>query len=187
MDMKNNNRKIVILAYPGTGKTVTSQKLINVIDFEHQDYRYIYDESIRHLPLEQRKGSSNLRKDNPDWPNNFINAAVDLLNQGKILISPFVETVFRAFDNDMFRNKASDVRIIIACPTEDSFNEIIERYKSRGNSEQFIQRRIQEFPIILKLFNSIKKYEKISISSGQYLIDALEEYGIKFSDDNNLE
>lgn len=40
----------------GTGETELENRYDNVIDFDFQDYKYIYDESIRHLPLEQRKG-----------------------------------------------------------------------------------------------------------------------------------
>lgn len=60
--------KLLIMAYMGTGKTELENRRNNVVDFDFQDYKYIYDESIRHLPLEQRKGSTNLRTENPDYP-----------------------------------------------------------------------------------------------------------------------
>ena len=46
--MKN---KILILAYMGTGKTELERRYNNVIDLDFQDYKYIYDESIRNLPV----------------------------------------------------------------------------------------------------------------------------------------
>ena len=48
--------RLLIMAYMGTGETELENRYDNVIDFDFQDYKYIYDESIRHLPLEQRKG-----------------------------------------------------------------------------------------------------------------------------------
>lgn len=53
--MKN---KLLILAYMGTGKTELEYRYNNVVDLDFQDYKYIYDESIRDLPLEQRKGQT---------------------------------------------------------------------------------------------------------------------------------
>lgn len=50
-------QKILIMAYMGTGKTYLEKNYENIVDFDFQDYKYIYDESIRHLPLEKRKGS----------------------------------------------------------------------------------------------------------------------------------
>ena len=37
--------KLLIMAYMGTGKTELENKYDNVIDFDFQDYKYIYDES----------------------------------------------------------------------------------------------------------------------------------------------
>lgn len=57
----------------GTGKTQLEKHYKNVVGLDFQDYKYIYDKSIRHLPLEQRKGQTSLRTKNPDYPNNFYN------------------------------------------------------------------------------------------------------------------
>lgn len=66
--------KLLILAYMGTGKTELEHQYKNVIDLDFQDYKYIYDETIKHLPLEKRNGQTSLRVENPEYPNNFINA-----------------------------------------------------------------------------------------------------------------
>ena len=47
--------KLLVLAYMGTGKTELEKHYDNVIDLDFQDYKYIYDESIQHLPLEKDK------------------------------------------------------------------------------------------------------------------------------------
>ena len=92
-------QKLLIMAYMGTGKTELEKNYDNVVDFDFQDYKYIYDESIRHLPLEQRKGNVNLRTENPDYPKNFLDDATKLLNEGKIVVSPFIDHVFKAYEN----------------------------------------------------------------------------------------
>lgn len=170
--------KILIMAYMGTGKTKLENMYSNVVDFDFQDYKYIYDESIRHLPLEQRKGSVNLRTENPNYPKNFITDAVKLLNEGKLVVSPFIDHVFKAYASDEFKSKIGDVRIILVCPTRDNFDEYIDRFRQRGNSEEFINRRKKEFPDLLDLFEKANVKEKIIIKKGQYLSQVLEENGI---------
>lgn len=175
--MKN---KLLVLAYMGTGKTELEIRYDNVIDLDFQDYKYIYDESIRHLPLEQRKGQNSLRTENPNYPNNFIKDALKELEAGKIVVSPFIEHVYKAIDSDNFKRNSTNTRIILVFPTEDDFEEYVERFKKRGNSEEFILRRKREFPSLVNLFNNAPsdEYEKVTIKPGQFLSEALIEYGI---------
>lgn len=162
----------------GTGKTELEKNYDNVVDFDFQDYKYIYDESIRHLPLEQRKGNVNLRTENPDYPKNFLDDATKLLNEGKIVVSPFIDHVFKAYDDSNIKSQIQDLRIILVCPERNNFNEYVERFKKRGNSSEFIARREKEFSSLMDLFDNAKNYEKIVMKSGQFLKEALEEYGI---------
>lgn len=178
--------KLLIMAYMGTGKTEAEKRYDNVVDFDFQDYKYIYDESIRHLPLEQRKGSAALRTENPDYPRNFVNDALNYLNSGKIVISPFIEHVFRAYDSSEFKSMAGEVRVILVCPTRDNFSEYVERFKSRGNSDEFIARRSAEFSSLVDLFDSVSNYEKIIIKPGQFLTEALVENGIGLKSKGSL-
>lgn len=172
-------QKILIMAYMGTGKTETENRYNNVIDLDFQDYKYIYDESIRHLPLEKRKGSTDLRTENPNYPKNFIESTLDKLNSGKIVISPFIEHVFRAYNSYEFKSKAEHIRIILVCPARDNFEEYVERFKKRGNSDKFIERRQAEFSSLVDLFEEAEGYEKIVIKPGQFLSDVLIENGIE--------
>ena len=173
--------KILIMAYMGTGKTELENKYENVVDFDFQDYKYIYDESISHLPLEQRKGSVNLRTENPNYPANFLEDAIKLLDEGKIVVSPFIEHVFKAYDNSVFKSRIPNTRMIIVCPTSDNFDEYIDRFKKRGNSDEFIARREKEFPSLVTLFEKATNYERIVMKPGQFLSEALKEYGINLN------
>ena len=169
----------------GTGKTELANNYENVIDFDFQDYKYIYDESIRHLPLEQRKGNVNLRAENKNYPKNFMEDAIKLLNEGKIVISPFIEHVFNAYNDLEFKSQVKNLRVILVCPKENDFEEYIERFKQRGNGEEFIARRKKEFPDLIELFNKSNSYEKIVMKKGQFLADALKEYGINLKPKKN--
>jgi len=170
--------KILILAYMGTGKTEVSKKYNDVIDFDFQDYKYIYDESISHLPLEQRKGSTNLRTVNINYPHNFLSAAKESLNRTKIVVSPFIEHVFKAYNDSNIKEEIKNLRIILVCPPIDNLEEYIKRFTERGNSTKLIERRKKEFPRLIELFEQATEYEKIIIKPGQFLKDALKEYGI---------
>lgn len=170
--------KILILAYMGTGKTEVSKKYNDVVDFDFQDYKYIYDKSIAHLPLEQRKGNVSLRTENPNYPNNFLNDAIKLLNSNKIVISPFIEHVFNAYDSEFFKSKIHNVRTILIFPERNNFEEYEIRFKKRGNGEEFIQRRRIEFDSLANLFEQAKGYEKVVVNKGEYLEDILKSKNI---------
>lgn len=173
--------KLLILAYMGTGKTELSNKYNNVVDLDFQNYKYIYDESIRNLPLEQRKGANSLRSENPDYPNNFIEDMLKELDKGKIVVSPFIGHVFNSINNNQVKAKLKDTKIILVFPMPNDFNEYVERFKQRGNSEEFILRRKKEFASLIELFNNApnNEYEKIIIKPKQFLEEALIEYGIE--------
>ena len=173
--------KILILAYMGTGKTELENRYENVVDFDFQDYKYIYDESIRHLPLEQRKGNVNLRTENPNYPQNFITDAIKLLNEGKFVVSPFIDHVFRAYDSSEFKSVIDNVKVVLVCPMRDNFDEYVQRFKQRGNSDEFIARREKEFSSLVDLFEMANNYEKITIKPGQFLSQALEEHDISLN------
>lgn len=173
--------RLLILAYMGTGKTELENRYDNVIDFDFQDYKYIYDESIRHLPLGQRKGSTNLRTENPNYPKNFLTDAIKLLNEGKIVVSPFIDHVFKAYDGSNIESQVEGLRTILVCPTRDNFDEYVHRSKQRGNSDEFIARREKEFSSLVDLFEQASNYERIIMKPGQYLSEALEENGISLT------
>lgn len=175
---KDEMEKLLIMAYMGTGKSELEKQYDNAVDFDFQDYKYIYDESIRHLPLEQRKGSTSLRVENPNYPKNFLTDAKHLLNEGKVVVSPFISHVYAAYNEKEFADEMSDVRVILVCPERDSLDEYIERFKQRGNSDEFITRRIREFPSLIELFEQADNYERITIKKGQFLSDALKDYGV---------
>lgn len=172
-------KKILILAYMGTGKTELARHYSNVSDLDFQDYKYIYDESIRDLPLEKRKGSVSLRTENPEYPNNFIKAMIKELDNDKIVVCPFIEHVFNAIDKSELKK---DTKVILVFPMKNNFKEYEDRFKRRGNSEEFILRRKNEFPILADLFNNTSNYEKIIIKPNQFLDEVLIEYGINLNE-----
>ena len=168
--------KILVLVYPGIGKTYTAENYENVIDFEQQHYIYIYDEDIRHLPLEQIKGWASKRKPNPEWPQNYIGGIREQLEQGRIVITTFIPATYKALCEDA---QYQNVRIILVVFNKDNFEELAQRFRERNNTEEFIERRRADFPIVVKIFEDAPNVEKVVVESGEYLADALINYGIE--------
>lgn len=167
--------KILILAYPGSGKTYLADNYRNISDFEFQHYRYDYGE-YKDLPLEQLKGRTEIRTNNPEWPNNFFTALDDELKKGLIVLVPFATSLLEILD---YLEKNHDIRIIFAIQSENLFEQLAESFRTRGNSEEFIERRRNDFQKCHELiYNS--RFEKVYIGENEFLYDALTKIGIKF-------
>ena len=165
----------------GTGKSQLVAELAKeskshreVVDHDFQPYCYIYDKSLDHLSLEQKKGFASLRTQNPAYPANFTAAALEHLNAGRIVLSPFIEHVFDAYNAPYFKNQTKDVRKIIVMPHKDNFAEYEQRYLDRKNNAEFIERRRAEFPRMVELFETAADdYEKIIPAPNQVLAEIL--------------
>jgi hypothetical protein len=164
--------KILVLAYPGTGKTYLAEHYANVIDFEQQHYVSLYDEDVRDLPLEQIKGMTNKRIPNPAWPANYITAIKAELEKNLLVITTFIPSTYEALRSEIF----ADTKIILAIFNPNNFEELVNRFKVRGNAPEFIDRRRADFPKVVELFNNDKEAFKIIIET--YLDEALKENGI---------
>lgn len=169
------DKKILVLAYPGTGKTYIADNYADVSDIEFQHYRYDYGE-YSNLPLEKLKGRTDIRTQKKEWPNNFFKFLEEELEKTKCVFVPMSTSIFPILD---YLANEKNVRIIFAIQSEDSLSSMTKTYKQRGNSEEFIERRKNDF---IKFHNLIKEFnfEKVYIQQNEFLIDALNKLGIKF-------
>lgn len=174
-------QKILVLAYPGSGKTYLADHYENVSDFEFQHYRYDYGEN-KHLPLEQLKGRTELRTNHPDWPNNFFKALDQELEKGKVVVVPFATSLLEILD---YLKGSKGVRIIFAIQNKDTLNTLLESFRNRGNSEEFIERRRNDFQKCHDVIAN-SKFEKVYIEEHEYLADALSRVGIVFIEGKGL-
>ena len=168
-------QKILVLAYPGSGKTFLADNYENVSDFEFQHYRYDYG-SHKHLPLEQLKGRTEIRTNNTEWPQNFFNALDEELQKGRIVLVPFATSLLEVLD---YLEKSSGVRIIFAIQDKDSFEQLAESFRSRGNSEEFIERRRNDFQKCHDIISN-SRFEKTYIGKNEFLSDALSRNDVEF-------
>jgi hypothetical protein len=168
-------QKILVLAYPGSGKTYLVDNYRNVSDFEFQHYRYDYGE-YKHLPLEQLKGRTEIRTNNPDWPNNFFKALDKELQNERIVLVPFATSLLEILD---YLEISNDVRIIFAIQNKNSLENLLRSYRNRGNSQEFIERRKNDFQKCHDIIAN-SKFEKVYIKDNEFLSDALSSIGVKF-------
>lgn len=166
MNNLNKNLGILIGGFKAIGKSTLAKKYSNVIDLESSNFEYLMDEEIKRIPVEQRKGTKN-RKRNPEWPLNYYSELISNLKKNHIVL---------------FANKTEVVELLnennidyyIVWPEENMLDEIIERSRKRGNNEEFISKITSVY---------YRDYPKendnvIWLKKGQYLEDILIEKGI---------
>jgi len=176
--------RTLIIAYAGTGKSYLQKYYSNVVDHNFIDYRFTYDESVRHLPVAElgRRGENDkLRTLNPEWPSNFIKVALVELDKGNIVMSSFVPAVYEALNSNEFKENAGNTRIFLVCPKFDCWDEYEARFRARNSDDAFVDRKKAEFPILMALFQKAKGFEKITMKQGQFLSEVLIKHGIKLN------
>ncbi|MCC7304027.1 hypothetical protein IT418_01260 [bacterium] len=165
--------KTLVLAYPGSGKSYLADHYKNTSDFEFQHYRYDYGE-YKDLPLEQLKGRTEIRKDNPDWPQNFLYALAREIEKTDIVLVPFSRSLLSKLDEFITSKR---IKVILAIQDKGTLNELVETFSKRGIDSEFIERRKKDF---LKCHEAIttSKFEKVYISSNEFLSGALSKIGV---------
>ena len=132
-------KTIIISAFPGTGKTYFYEKYknsdIKVLDSDSSNFSWIKD-----------KNGNNTTKRNPDFPQNYINHIKENIGKADII---FVSS------HDIVRQSLYDngIKYIVAYPDNDCKDEYLERYRNRGNTEEFINMMNKNWD---KFINSMK-------------------------------
>lgn len=139
-----DGRALVISAYPAMGKTYFTETInekykMRILDSDSSFFKWNYD----------NKGNK-LDTVNPAWPFNYIEHIKSrLLSEDLIFVSSH-EEVRKALC-------VSDIDYYTFVPDFDSQSEIFKRMRDRGNSEEFIKTRRNNFAnditISMKLFN----------------------------------
>lgn len=153
---------IVIAGFSGIGKTTLGSKYKNVIDLDAAEY--VYDDTdILHIPFEQRKGMD--RKKNPDFPKNYIEAIKSAIYKYDLVLVWDREDIL----NEYIKNK---IDFILCYPDESEFLNYATRFKSRGNTDDYIKWKINQYYEKLPFFNKLN-VKKIILSDNETLEDYL--------------
>ena len=151
----------IISAFPGIGKTTLVQINKNYIDLESSDYKWL--DIDKTLPIEERKGTAKTM--NPNFPSNYIKKINELTNMGfNVLISSHKE-VRKSL-------QAQGIKYTIVLPSLDMKEEMINRYLSRGNQENFVNLLKTNYEKFVEDL-MMDPNEKIVLKHGQYLSDVV--------------
>ncbi len=168
-----NSPNVLVLAYPGSGKTYLADNYNNVCDLEFQHYRWDYGENDN-LPMEQLKGCE-IKFVKPEWPENFFKLLKEKTAKPQVVLVPMATSLFPILD----QLASSGVRVIFAIRDKDCVDEMVDIYRKRGNKEKFITDRKNDFQKFHDLTANCK-FERAYIHKGEYLYDALARLGITF-------
>ena len=174
----SSTEKILVLAYPGIGKTYLAENFSNVVDFEMQRYAYTYDKDVLHLSFEKTKSMFDKRKPNLEWPGNLIKDIGEELKGDKVIVTCLIPKVYKALCEE---TDLADTRIVLVIFDKEGFGELIDRYRVRGNTEEYIGTRKADFANTVKLFEADSKNEKVIVKPGEFLAEALIAHGIKLT------
>lgn len=180
-------KQTLILAASGTGKTTTAAECKNVVDIDTIDYMFKYNqklygklssEELKNLvnnwlvnPKAFSKGSIKLKKFSGSL--NFFFAVKKALKKNTVLI-PLIPDTFSGMQNILKKT-----RKIVVVPEKGTITEYIERFKERGNDENFIKVRQEEHTKIWEMLDEGKhSYETIVLQKGEYLADAIAKINI---------
>ena len=126
-----------------------------------QDYKWL--DIDKTLPIEERKGTA--KTINPDFPNNYIKKISELTDMGfNVLISSHKE-VREAL-------QAQGIKYTIVLPSLDMKEEMINRYLSRGNQENFVNLLKTNYEKFVEDL-AMDPNEKIVLKHGEYLSDTV--------------
>lgn len=157
---------LIIAGFGAIGKTTLAQKYKNIVDLESSCFKYIIDDELKKLSVEERKGLKN-RKLNPEYPENYYQAIIKKLETADIvLISVHADILKKLQDNN--------IEYIKVYPKEEMLDELRVRCIERGNSEEYLSKMRDAF---LKYYPS--ENEKVLwINNREYLEDILIQNGI---------
>lgn len=157
---------MIVSAFAGVGKTTLAQKYgKDVIDLESGDFRWLNNDGT-----EQSKGSQ--RVQNPRFPINYLEAIKAANQKYKVVLISQHEVIRKCLD-------AVKLDYILAYPDMSMKEEFVERYRKRGNNENFIRLISTEWEKWIQALDSVQTHSKIVLQKGQYLSDYVVELGLE--------
>lgn len=157
---------MIVSAFAGVGKTTLAQMYKeDVIDLESGNYKWIENGNT-----ESTKGD-NTRIQNPRYPINYLEAIKKANSEYKVVLISQHEVIRKCLD-------AVKLDYLLVYPDISLKEEFIDRYKSRGNNNNFVNLITNNWNRWIVDLNQIQNHAKIVLKSGQYLSDFIKELGL---------
>lgn len=152
---------ILIAGFGAIGKTTLSKKYRNIIDLESSSFKYVIDDELKKIPIEERKGLKT-RKLNPKFPNNYYTEIINNLERNHLVLISMHNEIINLLEEN-------GINYYVVYPEENMLDEIVERCKVRGNKEDFLLGVKEAY---YRLYPH-KCKNVIWLKKGQYLEDVL--------------
>lgn len=160
---------IVIAGFGAIGKSYVGEKYSNVIDMESGNFAHL-NEGMNFVPIEKRKGT-NIRKPNPDWPDNYYKAIIEARKHYDIVLTSMHWDLLSFFEDN-------DIDYYLVFPEQGLEQEYAVRCYSRGNNAKFTEHMVGNIKIWNERLKDFNPKELVFLKSGQYLEDLLIEKGL---------
>lgn len=153
---------MIISGFPGIGKTKLESKYESVIDL---DGIYIFDltHKQRNMNFEKLKGID--KPFNKNWPFCYIEDIKGKVLEYNIVLICQEKQLLLELDKQ-------NIDYIIVYPQKDCIDEYMQRYKKRGNSEEYINKKRKLFYSQIDYLRQNTKKHWI-LEKGEYLEDRL--------------
>lgn len=153
---------MLISGFPGIGKTALESKYQNVIDL---DGTYIFDLTSKQKKMNFEKLKGINKPFNKDWPFCYIKDIKEKLLEYDIVLICQHKQLLLELDKQ-------NIQYIIVYPQKDCIDEYMQRYKTRGNSEEYINKKRKSFYTQINYLSQNTKNHWI-LEKGEYLEDRL--------------
>ena len=156
---------MIVSAFAGVGKTTLAQMYNeDVIDLESGNFKWLENDGT-----EESKGSRKVP--NPNYPINYLEAIKKANTEYKVVLISQHDVIRKCLD-------AVKLDYVIIYPDISMKEEFIERYKARGNNNDFINLITSKWESWISNLNLVQNHQKIILNRGQYLSDFAEELGL---------
>jgi len=144
----------IISAFPGTGKTYFQALNSNkkIVDLDSNDFTGGYS----------RNGKVLLGR----FPSNYIQAVNERIGKSDILLISIHQEV-----RDML--SYSSINFMLIYPKRELKEEYLQRFRKRGDSEQFIELFSKNWDAILEQLELKKNCRHVVLGSGEYITGLL--------------
>lgn len=168
MKNKAGTNSMIVAASAGCGKTILSQKYPDIVaDIESSAYKYLLGNMTR-TEIEAAKHTE--REDNPEFPQNYINAIVEAAKTHRIVCVWLNRIILPEYDR-------YGIPYILCYPDHEAVVEYRQRFIDRGNNKSFINHVMDTYDYYIDQWEAMPG-EHIVLHKGETLESRLLEIGL---------